>query len=467
MKIKLIVGTALVLFTIIIASVGSAALIISEEKKGKPSTKLASLDFIDSAAGLTQSEAELGGIAFAEISGHDSSDDCWMILEGSVYDFTSFLDGHPGGAESMVSYCGQDGSVAFITKDVTPPSDHTAFARELLGQYYLGKVASSDLAALPDVNVSPGVKLITITPTIPIATIPPSQQSADLTLSIQEVAKHNSTQDCWIIVSSNVFNVSSYLFAHPGGAETIIPYCGGEATNAFATKDKSNAKDHTSSAYSLLNNYLIGTIGSPIAQIPPTQQPPPPPTPTAIPPTPTPPTTTPPPPPNILTLTLEQIASHNTLQDCWLIVSEYVYEVTSYIDDHPGSTDDILYYCGTDGTVGFQTKDKVNAKDHTAFAYNLLADFLIGKVGDDVVIAPPPTDTPTPTPKPTKPPDENLEEKLTEVPGSILAVYPGATLKKGKRKADGKYDVEIITAGGECRKIKLDINQVITSDKKC
>ncbi|MBI5072037.1 cytochrome b5 domain-containing protein [Candidatus Falkowbacteria bacterium] len=79
-----------------------------------------------------------------------------------------------------------------------------------------------------------------------------------LTLTIEEVAKHNSVADCWMIIQNKVYNVSSYLNLHPGNPETITPYCGKEATTAFETKDKN--KPHSQEAWSLLGDYYVGDL---------------------------------------------------------------------------------------------------------------------------------------------------------------------------------------------------------------
>ena len=32
-----------------------------------------------------------------EVAAHDTEDDCWLVIEGYVYDVTAFLRSHPGG----------------------------------------------------------------------------------------------------------------------------------------------------------------------------------------------------------------------------------------------------------------------------------------------------------------------------------------------------------------------------------
>lgn len=91
-----------------------------------------------------------------------------------------------------------------------------------------------------------------------------SQQSASsvpagVTLNLTEIAKHNSVNDCWLLINGKVYNVTSYLGAHPGGVATIAAYCGKEATQAFDTKG-GIGQAHSGSANALLANYYIGDL---------------------------------------------------------------------------------------------------------------------------------------------------------------------------------------------------------------
>ena len=44
---------------------------------------------------------------------HNQKNDCWAIIEENVYDLTSWVSRHPGGAKAIIYLCGQDGSAKF------------------------------------------------------------------------------------------------------------------------------------------------------------------------------------------------------------------------------------------------------------------------------------------------------------------------------------------------------------------
>ncbi|KAJ3337743.1 hypothetical protein HDU93_000633 [Gonapodya sp. JEL0774] len=52
-------------------------------------------------------------ISAVEVSKHNTKSDCWVILNGEVYDLTNFLPEHPAGANIILKYAGKDGSKAF------------------------------------------------------------------------------------------------------------------------------------------------------------------------------------------------------------------------------------------------------------------------------------------------------------------------------------------------------------------
>jgi cytochrome b involved in lipid metabolism len=51
--------------------------------------------------------------------------------------------------------------------------------------------------------------------------------------------------------------------------------------------------------------------------------------------------------------TQEEVATHNTEQDCWVIVNETIYNLTKFMNNHPGGKQSILNVAGKDGSAIF------------------------------------------------------------------------------------------------------------------
>merc|ERR1719443_484851 len=52
-------------------------------------------------------------------------------------------------------------------------------------------------------------------------------------LTMEEVAKHTTKGDCWVVVNNEVLNVTSFLSQHPGGELAILTFAGKDATEEF------------------------------------------------------------------------------------------------------------------------------------------------------------------------------------------------------------------------------------------
>ena len=44
--------------------------------------------------------ATMSKVSVAELDKHAKPDDCWIVVNGKVYDLTTFAPEHPGGADS-------------------------------------------------------------------------------------------------------------------------------------------------------------------------------------------------------------------------------------------------------------------------------------------------------------------------------------------------------------------------------
>lgn len=54
--------------------------------------------------------------------------------------------------------------------------------------------------------------------------------------------------------------------------------------------------------------------------------------------------------------TMAQVKANNTAKSCWSIIDGYVYNLTNWINSHPGGSGAILFLCGTDGTNAFKAQ---------------------------------------------------------------------------------------------------------------
>lgn len=46
-------------------------------------------------------------------SSTSSAESAWVVVDGSVYDVTEFLEDHPGGSKILLKNCGKDSTDAF------------------------------------------------------------------------------------------------------------------------------------------------------------------------------------------------------------------------------------------------------------------------------------------------------------------------------------------------------------------
>lgn len=69
--------------------------------------------------------------------------------------------------------------------------------------------------------------------------IPTGQQKK--TFSMSEIAIHNSKNDCWTVISGDVYDLTKFINRHPGGDE-ILRACGTDATSLFNSRKTSDGQ---------------------------------------------------------------------------------------------------------------------------------------------------------------------------------------------------------------------------------
>lgn len=80
-----------------------------------------------------------------------------------------------------------------------------------------------------------------------------------INLSNSEIKTHNLKSDCWSIVNANVYNLTTYVQSHPGGASVIAKICGKDGSNAFVNQHNTQGKPNN-----VLSGFLLGPVGASI-----------------------------------------------------------------------------------------------------------------------------------------------------------------------------------------------------------
>ena len=203
------------------------------------------------------------------------------------------------------------------------------------------------------------------------------------TVSLAELAVHNQASDCWCAFYEDVYDVTSYAPQHPGknsggGPAAITALCGQDGTSPFdavhgndrhylqfpgvvwkgelieetttqpppltssttqATQpggsDNPTTTHSTAAAETTAQHPSVTSTTTQATQAGGSADP-------------TTPTT------SIMTITLGQLAEHDTPEDCWILFWDTVYDLTIYAPMHPVVGSAAIYpHCGTNGTSAF------------------------------------------------------------------------------------------------------------------
>jgi cytochrome b involved in lipid metabolism len=86
----------------------------------------------------------------------------------------------------------------------------------------------------------------------------PNSSVATKAITMAEVAKHADQNSCWMVIDSNVYDVTSFISGHPGGS-AILAGCGKDASILFNGRPN-DGTSHSSRARSMLSSLQIGVL---------------------------------------------------------------------------------------------------------------------------------------------------------------------------------------------------------------
>ncbi|MEI6363220.1 MAG: cytochrome b5 domain-containing protein [Actinomycetes bacterium] len=254
--------------------------------------------------------------------------------------------------------------------------------------------------------VTAGVAALGLTLVVPQVAHSAETHHFVATYTMAQVAQHKTAIDCWTAANNVVYNLTTWLPRHTFGPFTVASICGVDSSAIFnsfnrvsssgrgegsrhghddgddrakitatrigtknvtvARTDHGRGRNGRNPALRSIRRYAIGILvtanPTPLPAPSVVATPTPTPTVTATPtPTPTPtvtatPTPTPTPTATVASFTLAQVATHNTIANCWTAINGSVYNLSDWAAGHPGGTSVLLRdICGKDGTVGFTT----------------------------------------------------------------------------------------------------------------
>jgi len=94
------------------------------------------LDALTPEAAAGGSGEQTAAYTLADVAAHASLDDCWMAIEGVVYDFTGYIDQHPAPPAVLEPWCGTEATEGMRTKGYG--RDHSDRAWQMAERYRIG-----------------------------------------------------------------------------------------------------------------------------------------------------------------------------------------------------------------------------------------------------------------------------------------------------------------------------------------
>ena len=61
----------------------------------------------------------------------------------------------------------------------------------------------------------------------------PSAGEGEQTITWEEISRHNSKDDCWVVVDNVVYDITAFLDEHPGGRRLPVKHSGKDATEVW------------------------------------------------------------------------------------------------------------------------------------------------------------------------------------------------------------------------------------------
>ncbi|XP_060693995.1 cytochrome b5 [Hemiscyllium ocellatum] len=78
--------------------------------------------------------------------------------------------------------------------------------------------------------------------------------------------------------------------------------------------------------------------------------------------------------PTVNYITMEEVKTHNSSKSTWLVIHDKVYDVTKFLEEHPGGEEVLFEQAGGDATESFEDVG------HSSDAREMLKQYFIGEL---------------------------------------------------------------------------------------
>lgn len=109
----------------------------SASSSGSPSSTSSPAASGSSSSSSSSSAGKTGPYTMAQVKTHNSKSSCWAVIDKNVYNLTSWISKHPGGADKIVQLCGTDATAKFKAQHGSDKEP-----KEKLAAFKIGKLAN-------------------------------------------------------------------------------------------------------------------------------------------------------------------------------------------------------------------------------------------------------------------------------------------------------------------------------------
>ncbi|KAF8382891.1 cytb-5.1, partial [Pristionchus pacificus] len=76
-------------------------------------------------------------------------------------------------------------------------------------------------------------------------------------------------------------------------------------------------------------------------------------------------------------ITLKEVSEHNSMKSLWFVIGNKVYDVTKFVDEHPGGCEVLLEQAGKDATEAFEDVG------HSTDARAMKEEYIVGEIVEE------------------------------------------------------------------------------------